>query len=560
MVDLRFGRSFSARGSHLDSVGKSADMKQFYLTHSKWIAYLLIALALLAFVGYFLVYHIYAFALFRFPFDYDQGEGFELVDTILFSRGHWPYQSNNFYPFYSSNYPPVFHLILVPFFWLLGPSYWIGRFMGYLGTLITAAVIGYAVQRETRRWWLAMIAGLAYLASNYIYHVGPLFRQHLFMVMLEIIAVVLAARVMEREERENRLDWRGWLGVMVVLLLAGYTKQLAYSTVATIFFFWFLRDVWRPMRWAIGFASVTLLIFGLLNWATNGEWYIATVTANINQFVSGQAVGLTKQWWHLHLILIVTSLGYLLYQLYRERLSIYSIWFLFSALNGIATVGKWGAGESYFATAIAASCICMGLGFGRILQATQHRPYAYQTIMLIIPLLLLNQAERVFHLPTHTPTLQAVARLLNKPTVTYDAPRTGCFAQRPRQIIPYVDHVWGTQLGRPPSLEDIRAGEKIVSLIAEGNTPAFSEEAAFNLALGRDVVTNPTQLLNLYNNNKVDLTQMLEMLENEKFDTVILRAQLYPPPVLDTIGANYYVTDWIQMNGFVYCIFRPNPS
>ena len=36
----------------------------------------LIALALLAFIGYFIVYNIYAAELFQFPFDYDQGEGF----------------------------------------------------------------------------------------------------------------------------------------------------------------------------------------------------------------------------------------------------------------------------------------------------------------------------------------------------------------------------------------------------------------------------------------------------------------------------------------------------
>ena len=70
----------------------------------------LIALALAAFIGYFVIYNMYAYALFKFPFDYDQGEGFELVDTLLFSQGRWPYRSNDSYPFYSSNYPPVFHL------------------------------------------------------------------------------------------------------------------------------------------------------------------------------------------------------------------------------------------------------------------------------------------------------------------------------------------------------------------------------------------------------------------------------------------------------------------
>ncbi|MCA9991390.1 MAG: hypothetical protein KDE29_10340, partial [Anaerolineales bacterium] len=90
-----------------------------------------------------------------------------------------------------------------------------------------------------------------------------------------------------------------------------------------------------------------------------------------------------------------------------------------------------------------------------------------------------------------------------------------------------------------------------------GQTPAFSEEAGFNLYTGRDVVTNPTQLLNLYNNNQVDLTEMLAMLNTQAFDTIVLRAQFYPPPILDAIGQNYQTTDLVQMNGFVYCIMRP---
>ena len=84
---------------------------------------ILIALALIAFIGYFIVYTIYAVHLFQFPFDYDQGEGFELVDTILFSQGQWPYRDVNQYPFYSSNYPPLFHLVIVPLVWLFGPHY-----------------------------------------------------------------------------------------------------------------------------------------------------------------------------------------------------------------------------------------------------------------------------------------------------------------------------------------------------------------------------------------------------------------------------------------------------
>src|SRR5690606_16506953 len=112
--------------------------------------------------------------------------------------------------FYSSNYPPLFHVVTVPLIWLFGPQYWTGRLVSFLGTLITAGAIAYAVsgiglpQKSARRWWLAALSGLAFLASNYVYHVGPLFRQHMFMVMFETLAVVVLATLIAREENDGR--------------------------------------------------------------------------------------------------------------------------------------------------------------------------------------------------------------------------------------------------------------------------------------------------------------------------------------------------------------------
>ncbi len=543
-----------------------------------WLPRVLIGLALLAFIGYLVVYVIYAVQLFRFPFDYDQGEGFELMDTILFSRGEWPYRSNDVYPFYSSNYPPLFHVIIVPLVWLFGPQYWTGRLVSFLGTLVTAAAIGYAVQRVGKRWWISTISGLAFLASNYVYHVGPLFRQHMFMVMFETLAVVLLAVTYDREERDGHHHNKMLLGVMVLLLAAGYTKQLAYATVAAVFLFMFLREPLRAIKWAIPFAAVTGLLFFWINWSTNGYWFLNTVTANINPFVPGQAEGLFRQWFRLHTVLTVTAVFYAIYQLYFERLSPYTVWFAIAVVNSV-TAGKWGAGESYFATAIAASCILTGLLFSRVLnwaqrhnegnswtftihnsQFTIHnflKKYLYTAVLLLIPLLFLIQANKVFHMPTHTPALAAIARALGKPTEVFIAPQTSCSAPRDPERIPYVDSAGVSLLGRPPNAQDTAAGEQITAAILAGDTAAFSEDAGFNLRAGRDVLTNPTQLLNLYNNNQVDLTEMLAMLNNQAFDTIILRAQFYPPPVLDSIGQQYETVELVQMNGFVYCIMQP---
>jgi hypothetical protein len=375
--------------------------------------------------------------------------------------------------------------------------------------------------------------------------------------MFETLAVVLLTATIQREEKRGERRNGRLLLVMLLLLFAGYTKQLAYATVAAVFIFLFLRDVKRAVIWAIPFAAVTGLIFLWINVATDGWWLTNTITANLNPFIPGQAIGLYRQWFTLHIVLTVVAGLYAFYQLYFERLSLYSIWFVLAAVNGI-TAGTWGAGESYFATAIAASCILTGLAFTRVMDWAKGKGWRWRTaVATLIPLLFLIQAAAVFHMPTHTPTLAAVARALGQPTHVEIPPQTSCSAPRPPQPVYYLDSAGVSLLGRPPQAEDTAAGIAISEYVLAGETPAFSEDAGFNFYAGREIVTNPTQLRNLYQSGAVDLTQMLEMLDRQAFDTVILRAQFYPPPVLEMIGQRYETIDLIEMNGFVYCIMQP---
>jgi 4-amino-4-deoxy-L-arabinose transferase-like glycosyltransferase len=205
----------------------------------------LLAVALVILAFHLVVYAVYAINLILFPFDYDQGEGFELVDTIMFSQGRWPYQDTEVYPFYSSNYPPLFHLIAVPFVWLFGPAYWYGRLLGFIATLVTACAIGFSVYRESQNRWIAALSGLAFLASNTVYHIGPLFRQHAPMVMFETLAVITLAHANEIHDRGKRR--RRIAAGLALILAAGFTKQLAIVTALAAGAFLFIRQPRRAV-------------------------------------------------------------------------------------------------------------------------------------------------------------------------------------------------------------------------------------------------------------------------------------------------------------------------
>jgi hypothetical protein len=87
--------------------------------------------------------------------------------------------------------------------------------------------------------------------------------------------------------------------------------------------------------------------------------------------------------------------------------------------------------------------------------------------------------------------------------------------------------------------------------------PVLTEEATWAMRAGKDVVTNPTQLLNLYNNKLYNPTSLVEMIDRQAFGAIVLRAQFYPQPVLEAIGQKYRTLTDVDMNGFTYHILIP---
>ncbi len=522
---------------------------------NRWLPPLKVVLTLMAvlvFLGYLAVYVIYAAALFRWPFDYDQGEGFELYDAILYSQGEWPYRDNATYPFYASNYPPLFHLLIVPLLPIFGPRLIAGRLISFTATLITAATIGWMVHREAEEADLSplyvhvlpALSGLAFLSANIVYQIGPLCRLHTTMVMFETLSVAAIAGFQHPQHgRRNLL-----LGLLF-LLCAGYTKQLAVFTVAATLGFVLLRDIRKALLAGTALAVVAGGIFLLIDRATAGQWTLNIIHANVNEFDYRQTLVFLRQWLRLHPVLILLAAGLLVYELYWDRLSAYAIWFVFAVGMGLLS-GKWGAGPAYFTTSIAAACVMAGRALIRLEKNLPHRwPRWRGAISLLVPLLFLVQAPFTLHLPTEGPVFGPLARALG---VADQSVRGDC------TTFAYYDSGGYTQLGHLLTPQDYEAGERILAYVRASDGPPFSEEAAFSLLAGQPVVTNPTQLLNLYKNGLLDTSEIIRRIEAEEFGVVVFRAQFYPQPVLEAIGQHYRPVEHVCMNGFYYHILLPN--
>lgn len=523
-----------------------------------------IALAILLF--YFVVYVVYAFNLIRFPFDYDQGEGFELVDVMMFSQFQWPYADIEQYPFYGSIYPPLYHILLVPFAWLFGPEYWYGRLFSFASTLVAAGAIAYAVYRQAGRTknasFIGLLSGLAFLSSNIIYHIGPLFRQHIPMFMFEVLAIVVLANADEISDKGKRRQ-QLLLG-FGLLLAAGYTKQLAAFTAIAALGFIFIRQPRRAFFWGLGFAIVGAGIFLLINISTDGNWWTQTVTANVKDFIPAQAIGLFRLWFKLHGFLIVPAVLYMLYEVYFARISIYSLWFIIATILNGMSAGTWGAGDSYYGTSIAATCILSGIFAARVLNRDwtfnnniynrilidpfrRFAPLFASIGMVVIPLLYIGYGRAVMHLPTTGAGFRQIADIFDvQPNAL-----NGFYDSAGRLTGAYAD------IGHFTTQADIDAGYQIVDFVNATDKLVLSEEAAFSLITERDVITNPVVLYILDQVGAYDSSALVAMLEQQEFGLVILRAQFYPDEVNRAITTYYEPFEEIRMNGFDYILKRP---
>ena len=114
--------------------------------------------------------------------------------------------------------------------------------------------------------------------------------------------------------------------------------------------------------------------------------------------------------------------------------------------------------------------------------------------------------------------------------------------------------------GHLPSPEDYEGGRQIVDRIRNTEGLVLTEDAAFYFHSGREVIGNAVHLKNLWENGLYDSTDLVTMIERHEFGLIILRAGLFPVPVMIAVDTNYAFRDSISMNGFEYQMWYPRPG
>lgn len=479
--------------------------------HLAWLALILTLVVSAGLVAYVAIFVRHAQILIDYPYDIDQGEGYDVWAAWHLLQSQPIYTSNEAWPYYSTNYPPMYFVVLAPFLHWFGLTIGVGRALATTFTLLTGMVIFAAAREYSHHSLAAAFAALLFLGSTYVYHVGALARVNSLMTLLAMAAVYCAWR-----------PTRSRLALAIGLALAAaFTKQTALDALAAVLAYLALLDWRRAMRAGLVALSLGVAAVAALEVTSQRAFLLNVVAGNANPWEWWQAFVYARNFLSIHLPVSMAAIGSI--WLNRRRpLGIYPIYLVAAGLATLSA-GKWGAGESYFLEALAALCVVAAPCMSFLLR---HRA----AWVRVIAACLLGWQLILY---THGPTLRRLAG----------------FADRGFQAM---------ALGWQPTDRDRDAADRLVSrYVLKWDGPVLAEDPGIVLASGKQVIGNATQLRNLYEAGRWKPDALVHDVEAKRFDFIVLNAQLYPLPVLAAIGAHYYLYDTVPVNGYNYQVFAP---
>ena len=210
---------------------------------------------------------------------------------------------------------------------------------------------GWSCGWRTRDGLAALTAGLLFIASTYVFHTTPLARVNGLALLFAVAGLACCLGTGAGPGAARR-----WC---VFFLLALFTKQTTIDAVAAGLLALALRDVrvGLVVGLVIGFVGgIGLLLLDTLH---GGAFWLNVVVGNVNPFDPKQAFDYYHNFLEIHLVMVALA-GWQVVRAVRARaVGPFELYWLLSLVLAIS-VGKWGAGESYFLAPIAASAVLAG--------------------------------------------------------------------------------------------------------------------------------------------------------------------------------------------------------
>lgn len=291
-----------------------------------------------------------------YRYELDYGEAPLIDQAVRLTTGEPIYRVDlSTAPYTISNYPPGYIAALAAFVPWTGPAFWPGRLVSTASALTTALLIGLMLHHTTGDRIAGVVGGFLFLAWPYVALWSGLAR-------IDHLALALSIGGLSVLVRWPRASWSLWVGGLF-LVAAIFTRQsyaLAAPAAACVWL-WSAAGFKRALILGAWVAGLTAVLFGVLNAATAGGFFLHIVSANVNAFFWETVNYRALQIWELAGILVV--LGVVSLGVIRRWNPLYALAapYLIGAVASAVTIGKTGSNVNYLLEFCAALALVGGI-------------------------------------------------------------------------------------------------------------------------------------------------------------------------------------------------------
>jgi hypothetical protein len=285
------------------------------------------------------------------PVQLNYVDGYTVDDALRLARGEPLYPDPTSAPYTVTVYTPVFLAATAALVGLGCDGLVAGRLLVLSSILGLAAIIIWVGYRPTG--WVAVLVALALLLHPMQWPWSLVIRPDLMAIFLSVLAVVVASGATGRRT----------IAISATLcVVAMLTKQTAAAAPVAILISLLVRDRRGALFFSTIFGLGTLSAAAILQWASHGQFFFQTVTANVNPFEIGRAVAMYGRFLATGPLVIATLVVMLVATARRRKLSVVAMYALVSLLSAVA-VGKTGSSMNYFLEPLVAVALWAAIEF-----------------------------------------------------------------------------------------------------------------------------------------------------------------------------------------------------
>ncbi len=426
------------------------------------LLYLLLFVEMMTFM---IFYSLWAIEIIIYPYQLDYGEGFLLYFSDTFKLGQSIYKDISEYPYIPGLYPPIYAIICAIFSRVIGLSFVIGRALSFVSALLIGLFI-YLIVSNSARKRIAIISSILFFSSPFVDYWTVLYRVDTLGLLFGFIGLFLILKYNKHKVL--------FLSI-IFFLLSFYTKQSFVAAPLAAFFFLLTKNVKLALMFLCVIIISGFLIFLILNYLTDGQFYIQIITHHKStDFSLERARAQFNYFIFNHKFLLTTAFLYSLFMLITFRFSLFFFYFLIAVPTAIS-VGKIGSNINYFLEPIA---ICAVL-FGLLLNELDNWLNRYTLFNVFVISLLAIQFVPNFSFRHYLPTNEIVTN-----------------------------------------------GDKISVYVKQSDGGILTEDAGFAVLNGKIPVSEPFMLTQLEKHGLWDQSQLLNDLREKSISLVIIRTNL----------------------------------